>query len=510
MSASREKRKRIQEKAGGEFQNTKVSYEQQQAHRRNVITVIVTVVVLLLLWLFISGSGLVESNLAAVTIGNVKISVAEFNFHYFNSISEMYTTYESYGWLDYLGFDPNKSLKSQAYDENQSWADYFRDEAISSLKSIVAQSEAARAENLTLTSEQRESLDTELANIEANAKSNNKSATNLLEDYFGKGISLKNYEKFRERVMLAQIWQQTYYDSQNYSDADLDAYYTEHIEDYDYLDYHSFAFPAVPDDETQDAAAYDASQKSIAETMLSKVTTSEEFYALSLKYTPSEEEEEDSEDSEDAEEDFEDTTLQKGVKMSSISEELGAFLLAEGRKAGDKAVVKVKDEYLVVLYLNRYRDDYNTVNVRHILIPFDSTAKDKEANKAEAQTLSEQTYNTWKSGTATEDAFAALANEKSTDTGSNTNGGLYENVYKGYMVTEFNDWIFDPSRKPGDTGIVETTYGCHIMYFSGFSTPYWKLRVEADAKSAALQARSDELVEQNPESIKSFGMFFAR
>ncbi len=35
------------------------------------------------------------------------------------------------------------------------------------------------------------------------------------------------------------------------------------------------------------------------------------------------------------------------------------------------------------------------------------------------------------------------------------------------MVQAFNDWCFDGSRKPGDTGIVETNYGYHVMYFSG-------------------------------------------
>jgi hypothetical protein len=33
------------------------------------------------------------------------------------------------------------------------------------------------------------------------------------------------------------------------------------------------------------------------------------------------------------------------------------------------------------------------------------------------------------------------------------------------MVAEFENWCFDESRKPGDTGIVQTTYGYHVMYF---------------------------------------------
>jgi hypothetical protein len=33
------------------------------------------------------------------------------------------------------------------------------------------------------------------------------------------------------------------------------------------------------------------------------------------------------------------------------------------------------------------------------------------------------------------------------------------------MVTNFNDWCYDASRQTGDTGIVESPYGYHVMYF---------------------------------------------
>ena len=35
------------------------------------------------------------------------------------------------------------------------------------------------------------------------------------------------------------------------------------------------------------------------------------------------------------------------------------------------------------------------------------------------------------------------------------------------MVTEFNDWCFADGRAVGDSGIVKTSYGYHIMFFSG-------------------------------------------
>ena len=65
-----------------------------------------------------------------------------------------------------------------------------------------------------------------------------------------------------------------------------------------------------------------------------------------------------------------------------------------------------------------------------------------------------------------EDGFSVMAETYSQDPGSATNGGLYEDVYKGQMVPEFENWCFDASRQVGDYGIVKTTYGYHIMYCS--------------------------------------------
>ena len=42
------------------------------------------------------------------------------------------------------------------------------------------------------------------------------------------------------------------------------------------------------------------------------------------------------------------------------------------------------------------------------------------------------------------------------------------------MVSQFEDWCYADGRKAGDTGIVETSYGQHIMYFVGYGDgQYW-------------------------------------
>lgn len=72
----------------------------------------------------------------------------------------------------------------------------------------------------------------------------------------------------------------------------------------------------------------------------------------------------------------------------------------------------------------------------------------------------------WQEGEATEESFAVLANTYSEDGGSNTTGGLYEEIHiDASYVPEFKNWAIDFTRKPGDVEIVQTTYGYHIMYF---------------------------------------------
>jgi len=117
---------------------------------------------------------------------------------------------------------------------------------------------------------------------------------------------------------------------------------------------------------------------------------------------------------------------------------------------------------------------YNNVSVRHILIqPINvedasaSTWTDDEWKIAEE--TANEIYAQWKDD-PTEEKFVSLANQYSVDPGNGTDdtgkkGGIYEDFGYGKMVTEFNDWCFDQSRQTGDTGIVKTTYGYHIMYF---------------------------------------------
>jgi hypothetical protein len=63
------------------------------------------------------------------------------------------------------------------------------------------------------------------------------------------------------------------------------------------------------------------------------------------------------------------------------------------------------------------------------------------------------------------------------------------------MLTNINDWCFDESRKAGDTGIVESTSGYHIMYFAGNSDVLYRdYLIENDLRDADMNAWYEALV----------------
>lgn len=123
--------------------------------------------------------------------------------------------------------------------------------------------------------------------------------------------------------------------------------------------------------------------------------------------------------------------------------------------------------------------DSKLVDVRHILVQVKGGTTDDsgavtysneewETCRADAQTILDQ----WLAGEKTEESFAALATEKTEDPGSQQSGGLYQQVTAGQMVQPFNDWCFDAARTYGDYGLVQTSYGYHVMFFVK-SEPQW-------------------------------------
>jgi len=148
------------------------------------------------------------------------------------------------------------------------------------------------------------------------------------------------------------------------------------------------------------------------------------------------------------------------------------------------------------------------VDVRHILVCPKGGTTDannvttySEEEWAACLKEAENVLAQWKAGKATEETFAQLANELSEDGGSNTSGGLYTGITaETNFVKPFLDWSMDKGRKVGDTGIVKTDYGYHIMYFSK-TQQLWAYYAEVSFISENTTATVEKAKKEYPTEI---------
>ena len=180
-------------------------------------------------------------------------------------------------------------------------------------------------------------------------------------------------------------------------------------------------------------------------------------------------------------------------------------------------MLEVSGSYYVAVFHDRYLEESDTVSVRHILVMPENGTKasgdegydEEQAQlKAAARTQAEEILAEWKAGEATEESFSQLAMKESDD-GSKYTGGLISDIsVDSSLVDSFKDWALDPSRRSGDTDVVDSTYGSHVMYFVGTGLPVWKASVANTLRTADVEAWTNGLVENAVVSQSDFGMKF--
>ena len=522
MSASDKKKTRHEQYVSQ--MTEKQQKEAKESKKLRLYTIIFAVVIVLMIGIVIATtflrSGILERNTTAATInGDTKISAAELNHYYMDTVNQFMNQFSNY--LSLTGLDSTKPLDEQIQNEetNTTWADYFLQDATKRMKSVYAVYNDAVAQGYTLSDTAKTQLDMTVSNMAAYAKIYGyPDANSYIKAVYGQGCNEETYRQYAEIQLIASEYAKDHSESLTYDDAALRAAEAENFNAYSSYSYHSYFVGAshfyeggttdadgkttYSDEEKQ--AGLKAAEKAAQDLLDQKPATAEEFDkaigAMSIN----------------ADTDAKSTVFDR-VLYSQIGQIFRDWVTDAQRTAGDMTAIPNETEttnedgtttktvtgYYVVMFDGSTDNTFPLVNVRHILVPYEGgttgengqkTYTDEE--KAAAKTKAEELLAQFTSGETTEDAFAALAKENSTDGGSKENGGLYEDVYPGQMVRNFNDWCFDESRKPGDTGIVESDYGVHVMYFVGDSeTTYRDYMITNELRSADMAKWEESLAE---------------
>ncbi len=505
MSASREKKQRQQTEGLTEKQRQQVREEKKAKTRRTVYIILGVIAALLIAALLIWNSGFFQRHATAATVGDEKYTVSDLSYYYYliaNNTASTARAYAQYG-ID-MGYDPDLSAADQMYDEDTTYEEYFRQAASDNLQTVALLCTEAEKAGYTLSGDGQASIDDTLSQIEQYSSQYGYSTPAYLKLLYGPYMTQSTFLRQLTNSTLAGEYQTYYTDSLSYTDEDLEAYYKENAAALDTYDYRycyisgtaesttDASGNTVEPTEEEETAAMEAA-KAQADELIARYQAGEEFNALAAEYLSAPESYSDTE--------YNHMTDKLGSEISSYA--FGSWLMDDARQTGDIGAVEASGSgYYVVVLLGRERLDntYQSVDVRHILVKAETNEAAEgsteevlptEAQLADAYAEAQRLLEEWKSGAATSESFAQLANLNSDDTGSNTNGGLYEGVERGTMIDSFNDWIFTPGRKAGDTGIVVNTDGTtddvrgyHVMYFEAPGQVRWKYQAES-ALSAA-------------------------
>ncbi len=524
MSASREKQNRQAASGQADPKTAREAQQRREEKRTNLLYgVIAAAVLVAVIASFVWRSDFIPKTTTATTIDGEKYTAAEVEYYYQTAYRNFVTNSQYSYFLSYLGLNTNATLKSQSINSTaaamlgielpdadaesaeadseadplaptgMTWHDYFLDEALDNMRVIQAALKAAEAEGFQYPAGVQAQYDDNMDALKAVAAASGISVSQYLKGNFGAGVTEKVYGEQLMRVLRYSAYADAYQDSLTYSDSELEDAYGADRNTYDHVSYEVVSFSGAAESTTDDegntvepteeeaAAALEAAQD-LAQTVLDGFQDGGDLEELANEN---------------------DGTYSKNENGTySAGSVMSEWLYDSARKSGDASTLADGTVQYVVVFHDRFRDENPTIDIRHILVPLGSGSiaegeegyEDEQAQlKADAHAKAEELLAQWQSGEATEDSFAALALKESTD-GSKYDGGLYTEVYQGRMVTEFNDWCFDTARQSGDTGVVDTQYGSHVMYFSGVNAARWQTQVAANLRTEAYTAWEEDLV----------------
>ena len=155
-------------------------------------------------------------------------------------------------------------------------------------------------------------------------------------------------------------------------------------------------------------------------------------------------------------------------------------------------------------YYQAYQSSFSSetgryADIRHILFTVNSGASEERWDAVEAEAEKERAgwAAAYKSG---EGSFGQLAHDISDDKGSYLQGGSYWHVSQGELIPQLDEWVFDAERQPGDSAVIRSDLGVHILYYADGNT-----KAYATAKDALtfgkLQEFVDQCLEQYPMEV---------
>lgn len=396
-----------------------------------------------------------------VIVDGEKVPRVEFDYNYYTALNN-YVSTNGY-LLSLMGLNLEGDLSTQMYSDTLSWKDYFDGLAVNNLKSGIAVKRDMEAAGFTCdVSEEYESF---VESLRQSAEAEGHSFKEFIQEFYGPYATLDRVEDYIRGDLMISKYLDSVAEKNAPSDEEIQTYYEENSDDYDCVDYHmitvnaelpteptELADPVEESGETDSSAAdsgdtQEAYQPSQAEIDAAMLVAKKEADGLL------------------------DTVAAEGeaytnAPLSGVSYTLSEWLSDSGRKEGDTTVIEntAAHCYYVLSFDARYVNPAVSENVRVIVTEDDN-----------GQAILDE----WTAGEATEESFAALADQYNENLLTDVEGGLLEGVNPELLEEEVSAWLTDGARKNGDTSVIVSPSAAvtYVFYYIGAGDPVWKTEI---------------------------------
>ncbi len=445
----------------------------------------------------VNNSGIIDKNTIAAVTGEHKLSSVQMNYYLGDVIRNQYSQWSSmYGeslsmYMMMSGLNVNQPLNEQVINQEtgETWADSFVSQALDKALSDYALYDKAMAEGFKLTEEEESSLKVNIEQMKLYAMYYGyKNPNKYLQAIYGYGSTVESYDEYARVSYIASAYYTKNRDALKYDDAairaednkDLNKYSSFSYASY-YLSSSTFLTGGTKDDKgtvTYSDAEKEAALKK-AEEAANSLLSAKDIIDLDTAIKALEI----NKDNKNAA-----STANTLVMYSDIPASMQSWIADKARENGNITVIpnestskdaegketKTVNGYYVVMFQERNENLRHLADVRHLLVQFeggttgsDGTKTYSDAEKAKAKAEAEKLLQEWKDGAATEESFIELV-KKHSDDGSKEEGGLFEGIHReSGFVDSFKNWSVDSARKPGDTEVILSEYGYHVMFYVG-------------------------------------------
>lgn len=426
------------------------------------------------------------------TVDGQKISIGMYDYYY-ASIVSYYEQYASYG---YYSLDTTKDYSKQYTTDDDgnkiSWQKFFETEALKEVEQITTYYSKALEEGVTLTSAQKKTIDKQISTLKDSASQNDVSLDQYIKANFGTYCSEDTIRLMLEQYYLSANYKGKFKCETKVTDNDVDKYYNDHKNDYKKIEFYYIASPYDATDDNSKNESIKTAEKIMAKMKDKKsvIALVPEVYSSYIDSQVKSSMEQDStltekKAREEAVKSYESNVVTTvSGSDSPFDDEMNTWLFSDDTKVGSKKYYIDESAGYIYIVLKTSKasvEEDETYTVRHILVAPESGSNSSSSTSEKTEYTDEQWAAAKKKADSilakfnktdkSEYEFAKLAEQYSTDSASTSSGsndsfgGLYESVTLGQMVPDFEKWSIDDSRKYGDTGIVKSDYGYHIMFF---------------------------------------------